>query len=126
MREAFILRLTAVLSASLCWLSTESRAAAGDLDTTFNGVGYVLTQIDVSNSDYGWAMAIQPDQKIVVAGECLVQGDTDFCLTRYLPNGSLDTTFGTNGIRTATVGSVNDRGRAMVIQADGKIIVGGG
>lgn len=100
-------------------------AAPGDLDTTFGTTGYVLTQLDTANSDRGFALAIQPDQKIVVAGECMVQGDLDFCVARYLPNGTLDTTFGLSGIRKVIVGSLHDRGRALVLLPDGRMIVGG-
>lgn len=100
-------------------------AAPGDLDTTFGTTGYVLTQLDASNTDRGFALAIQPDQKIVVAGECMVQGDLDFCVARYLPTGTLDTTFGLSGIRKVIVGSVHDRGRALLLLPDGRMIVGG-
>ncbi|MBL8309488.1 MAG: hypothetical protein JNL19_03600 [Burkholderiales bacterium] len=116
------------LCSALLGLAAPAVSAPGDLDTTFNTTGYVLTQIDVANQDFGWAMAIQPDQKIVVAGQCMVQGDIDFCLARYLPNGSLDTSFSTDGLVTATLsstGTMHDRARAMAIQPDGKIIVGG-
>ncbi len=40
-------------------------------------------------------------------------------------NGSLDLTFGTDGIVTTPVGSSNDRGRSVAIQSDGKILVAG-
>ena len=59
-------------------------------------------------------MAVQPDGKIVVAGNPL--------LVRYNSDGSLDTTFGTNGI--VNISGFN-QGKGVVIQTDGKILVAG-
>ena len=44
---------------------------------------------------------------------------------RYNTNGSLDTNFGTGGIVTTSIGSVNDYASALGIQSDGKIVVAG-
>ena len=68
-------------------------------------------------------MAIQPDGKIVMVG-----GSTsDFVLARYNTNGSLDTTFGTNGFVTHSMlgGTSEEIARAVAIQPDGKIVVAG-
>ncbi len=68
-------------------------------------------------------MAIQPDGKIVMVG-----GSTsDFVLARYNINGSLDATFGTNGLVTHSMlnGTSEEIARAVAIQADGKIVVAG-
>ncbi len=63
----------------------------GALDTSFDGDGKVLTDIGVGSSDYGRALAIQTDGKIVVAGWSDAAGNNDFAVARYLANGSLDT-----------------------------------
>ncbi len=71
---------------------------SGVLDTTFGTGGKVVTAIG-NDSDRAWAVAIQADGKIVVAGESN-QGPTsgvDFALVRYLPNGTLDASFGNGG-----------------------------
>lgn len=44
---------------------------------------------------------------------------------RYNADGSLDTTFGTGGIVTTTVGSGNASANALGIQTDGKIVAAG-
>ena len=40
----------------------------GTLDATFSGDGRVLTDFGSGSDDYAFALALQPDGKIVVAG----------------------------------------------------------
>ena len=71
-------------------------------------------------------MAIDWNDKIVVAGSSNAGGTYDFALARYNVDGTLDTTFNATG-RVLTdfgVGS-GDFATAAVIQSDGKIVVGG-
>ncbi len=69
------------------------------------------------------ALAVQPDGKIVAAGD--VAGDA--LVARYLPNGSLDTSFGTGGfVETGLPQTVMFASAAAVaIQPDGEIVVAG-
>ncbi len=94
-------------------ISMVAQAAIGDLDPTFGAGGKITTFVGSSNS-FANAVAIQSDGKIVVAGVPL--------LTRYNSDGTLDTTFGTNGIVT---NSGINQGKDVVIQPDGKILVAG-
>ena len=55
---------------------------SGRLDGTFGGDGRVMTDF-TGSGDYAHAVAIQPDGKIVAAGEAAVRGGT-FALVRYL------------------------------------------
>ena len=96
--------------------------ADGSLDTSFSGDGKETT--DLGGWDYGRAMAIQADGKIVVAGTSLVGADGDFALTRYNPNGTLDSSFSGDGKETPDFGVRHD-GEAVALQADGKIVVAG-
>jgi len=66
----------------------------GSLDPTFGASGKVTT--DFGNGyDYGWALAIQGDGRIVAVGRTdPQQGFPGFAVARYNPNGALDTTFG--------------------------------
>jgi uncharacterized delta-60 repeat protein len=96
----------------------------GSLDTGF-GTGGILTTSFTSNNDYGEAVAIQSDGKIVVAGAANATGNEIFALARYDVDGNLDTTFGTDG--RVTTGFANGSwGEDVTIQSDGKIIVAGG
>jgi uncharacterized delta-60 repeat protein len=93
----------------------------GRLDSTFGTGGKVVVTFD-SSSDYLYAPVIQSDGKIVAAGSA---GGTAFLLARFNADGSLDQTFGTNGSVETTFGDPTAAGKAVVLQADGKIVVVG-
>jgi uncharacterized delta-60 repeat protein len=99
--------------------------ANGSPDTTFDSDGQLSHPIGTGN-DHARSVAIQDDNKIVAAGECVVGGITDFCLARYNADGSLDTTFDTDGKVTTAVGSGYDWGFGLALQDDDRIVVGGG
>lgn len=96
--------------------------APGDLDISFDGNGVVVTDLEGTGSpDSAHAVALQPDGKILVAG---IAGTNKFGLVRYLTTGSMDVSFGTNGVITTTF---PDRGWAsdMALQLDGRILLTG-
>src|SRR2546423_7549223 len=70
--------------------------AAGDPDQTFGAGGHVFTDFS-GNSDYGFAIALQADGRMIVAGQSGVYPVFHAALTRYNSNGQLDPTFGTGG-----------------------------
>ncbi|MBI1860721.1 MAG: choice-of-anchor D domain-containing protein [Deltaproteobacteria bacterium] len=97
----------------------------GSLDTTFNTTGQVASSIGSADA-YGYAVALQSDGKIVVAGSSYNGSDTDFAVARYSTAGALDASFGTGGKVSIDVSAGgNDVAYAVVIQADGKVLVGG-
>ena len=98
--------------------------ASGTLDTTFDSDGKVTTRIG-TNNDVANAMAIQSDKKIVLAGYSYIGSNEDFSLARYNSDGSLDTSFDTDGKVTTAIGSNADVIRSVAIQSDGKIVVVG-
>jgi uncharacterized delta-60 repeat protein len=105
-------------------LSVTVRGPAGAMDTSFAG-GVVTTQV-AAGEDYARAAAVQPDGKIVVAGASTDNTGTWVSLVRYERDGSLDTGFGNGGKLITPVGAEgNDDGAAVVVQADGKIVVAG-
>ena len=95
----------------------------GSLDTSFDTDGKVTTVIGTGN-DVGYSVALQADGKIILAGYT-TGANIDFAVVRYNANGSLDTSFDTDGKVITPVGTTNDYGRSAAIQADGKIVVGG-
>src|SRR5262245_63400360 len=101
-------------------------AASGDLDTTFGGDGIVRTDITNAEED-GFAVTIQPDGKIVVAGESGIGGrNPRFAIVRYETDGSLDASFGGgDGKVPIDFTPRDDFAYAVRIQVDGKIVVAG-
>lgn len=70
--------------------------ADGTLDPTFGSNGIVRTSIGYpSVSDSPVAVHILQDGRILIGGQA---DGTDFALARYLANGQLDASFGTNGL----------------------------
>ena len=98
----------------------------GSLDASFGVGGKVTVEITPGNQEAAHALAVQPDGKLVVAGESIGSPSySDFAVVRLNADGSLDPTFGSAGKVTTRLRNVNDRLHALVLQADGKIVVGG-
>lgn len=101
---------------------------SGALDSSFGALGIVTTPIGMDTGG-GYAIAIQPDKKILVAGYSLwntpAGSKNHFTVVRYEISGTLDTSFGTGGIVTTSVGFSFDYAHAIAIQPDGKIVVAG-
>jgi uncharacterized delta-60 repeat protein len=96
----------------------------GSLDNTFGTNGIVTTPVGASG-DFAYSIAIQSDGKILAAGYFYNGSNYDFAIVRYNPNGSLDNTFGTNGIVTTSIGADYDYSYSVAIQSDGKILAAG-
>jgi uncharacterized delta-60 repeat protein len=96
----------------------------GTLDPSFGSGGFIGVPIGSSN-DFGFSVAIQSDGKIVVAGHTFNGTNYDFAVTRRNSDGSPDTTFNGTGKVSTAIGTSDDAGYSVKIQADGKIIVAG-
>ena len=96
----------------------------GSLDTTFDTDGKLTTLIG-SGSDVAYSVVLQSDGKIVAAGYSDNGTNNDFAIIRYNTNGSLDTTFDTDGKQTTAIGSFAEFAYSVVLQSDGKIVVAG-
>ncbi|HEV7865822.1 MAG TPA: delta-60 repeat domain-containing protein, partial [Acidimicrobiia bacterium] len=95
------------------------------LDPTFGQGGVVLTDFGQSY-DWAYALALQPDGKILVAGVSDASGSKDIALARFGPNGTLDRSFGRGGLVTERMRSLTtDIIHGIVVQPDGKIVVAG-
>ena len=142
--------------------------ANGEFDTTFNGTGYTINDIANKSIDFGIAVAILPNGKIVAGcigsgnylleysakgkfvqtfgskGRVFVDSTTSagtisslsiyndgkiilttqgFSVYRYLPNGSRDSSFGTNG--KTSLADPRSVCYASAVQPDGKVIAAG-
>ncbi|MDD5274769.1 MAG: hypothetical protein PHR16_01655 [Methylovulum sp.] len=97
----------------------------GSLDTSFDGDGVVVTAVS-RGFNAGHSVTIQTDGKILVAGSNFLPSDYGFALVRYNSDGSLDTSFGINGIViTGHFQGAYIDGNSVTVQADGKILVAG-
>ena len=111
-------------------LAGSAFAAPGDLDPSFGEGGRVRFGFG-GGSDAGRHVAQQLDGKIVVAAQIANGLYTEIGLARYLPDGTLDTSFGEQGfVRTAIRPSLNATQRGddfvsgLMVTAD-KIVVAG-
>lgn len=96
------------------------------LGPSFGRAGTVITDFGGGEST-AFALALQPDGKILVASTSSVYGSgtgANFALARYKPDGSLDATFGTGG-KVISHSASYDSLAAVALQPDGKIVVAG-
>jgi uncharacterized delta-60 repeat protein len=90
----------------------------GSPDSTFSDDGKQITNFGAS--DQAVSVVVQPDGKIVVAGNC----KTQFAIARYNTNGSLDNTFSGDGKLIISMG-FSDACQSVALQSDGKIVMAG-
>jgi uncharacterized delta-60 repeat protein len=95
----------------------------GTLDRTWASDGIVTSDFD-NQYDAAHDVAIDSFNRILVLGTAEVGGDTDMVVERFSSNGSLDTTFSTNGKTNIGFGW-NEKGNAIALQADGAIVIAG-
>ena len=98
--------------------------STGYLDTTFSGDGKVTADFN-GGDDEAYAITLQPDGKVIAAGYAFNGLSLDFAVVRYLSNGSLDTNFSGDGLVMTDFVAWDDKGLAVVLQLDGKIVVAG-
>ncbi len=97
----------------------------GTLDKAFSDDGIVITQIG-TDTDVAHSLALQSDGKLLVTGYANMGGTDDIALVRYNVDGTLDTTFGVNGIVTTSTSNSDDHGFSVQVMPNGKIDVIGG
>jgi uncharacterized delta-60 repeat protein len=104
----------------------------GQLDLAFGEGGKVHTEFfdEVGNQQHSSAqsVALQDDGKIVIAGHTILGNgfqNRAVILARYLPDGSLDSHFGTEGRVVTDLGRVDCVGNSVLLQPDGRIVAAG-
>ncbi|PYK09460.1 MAG: hypothetical protein DME65_11915 [Verrucomicrobia bacterium] len=99
----------------------------GILDATFGTGGKVRTDFGNNDLDIAYAAGFQPDGKIVAAGTTVFDlgVSQDFALVRYNSDGTVDTTFDTDGRVLIDFGSFAQSAYAVLIQPDGKVVTVG-
>ena len=104
-----------------CGSWANSVYAAWGLDASYGNAGIVFTPI--YNQEFK-PIALQADGKAIVSGS-IFGSYADIAVARYNTNGTPDTTFGTNGVTTQDLGYASSAEDGVVVQTDGKIVVGG-
>ncbi|MCC6988629.1 MAG: M10 family metallopeptidase C-terminal domain-containing protein [Acidobacteria bacterium] len=97
----------------------------GSLDVSFGGGdGIVMTDLGANDSLQG--VIRQADGRLVAVGYSASGSNSAFALVRYLPDGTLDTSFGGgDGIVFNDLGAYADVGYSVVQQTDGKLVMTG-
>jgi uncharacterized delta-60 repeat protein len=93
----------------------------GSIDESFGNGGTVFTNFGVFVIPS--SIVVQPDNKIVVGGS--TSEPAKFLLVRYMPDGTLDNSFGNKGKVITDFGQGDDVINNIALQADGKIVVSG-
>ncbi len=97
---------------------------AGDLDISFSNDGITTVNI-AAGTDASYACILQTDGKIIATGKSITGQNSDFSLVRILQNGQLDPEFGNGGKVLSNFGSNHEYSKAIIMQSDGKIVIGG-
>lgn len=102
--------------------------STGKLDVGFGKAGILRLNLSPgSGEEYLSAGLVQPDGKIVLAGNTTIPGldISRGIVLRLHPNGTLDSTFNGDGRYDAPISLVFSLFSSIVLQPDGKLIVGG-
>lgn len=104
--------------------------ATGASDPGFGSGGWTRITFDRGGNDHDRARAlvVQPDGKILVGGQCDVEGGIRTCLARLTSTGQLDPSFGDQGLMQLEIDpAVSDQiTAAMALDASGRLVVAGG
>jgi len=122
--------LALIISNAQCGGSSSSGSSApkeystGVLDASFGAGGVVTTTI---GSDYSYvqSLALATDNKIVAAGYAYDGMNNFFALARYNSTGAIDTTFGSGGVVTGTLGGAYDIFYSVAVLPSNKILAAG-
>lgn len=126
-RFAYRLVVTALAA---CATGMAHAAHPGDLDGSFGGSGYLTNDFFGSNEQV-YAVAPMRDGRFVAVGKVVganahaTGSSENMAIARYLPNGTLDSSFGSGGLVQIDVDSASDEARAVRVMADNGVLVAG-
>lgn len=103
-------------------------AVTGDPDPTFSGDGAAVVTFPAAGTiSQGRHAAVMPDGRTVVAGQTirLADGQVEWVVTRLLPDGSRDPSFGDEGRVTFDPGETQQSVEGFALLPDGSVLLGG-
>lgn len=124
--RSFDLAFRSGLGLLLSLAAATSNASDGDLDPAFGANGVAHTGL---TNTQAYATAIRPDGRVIVCGFYTDQTEPlwveEFFVAQYLPDGSLDSAFGNDGIAYVDFSAYEDTCTSLTIQPDGRIVAAG-
>jgi uncharacterized delta-60 repeat protein len=96
----------------------------GSLDATFNGNGKAVAAFQGYNESFIYSLALSANGKIVAGGYTRTNTVQDMAFVQYNTNGTLDESFGDGGKLAGYIKASNAGSSQLVVQVDGKILVG--
>ncbi|WP_169433369.1 MopE-related protein [Lewinella cohaerens] len=97
----------------------------GTIDSTFANNGYFFVD-NPAGSDIPYDLDIQNDGSFLIAGDYAnTINDLSMAVYKVTAEGVLDSMFGTNGIATLPIDTMQDYARTLEVAADGSIFIGG-
>jgi uncharacterized delta-60 repeat protein len=116
-----------LLSAALAFAATAACAAPGEPDVSYGVGGVVFVDSGADGVDRIDGLLADGDGGVFATGAMTVHAASgaDLAVLRLTADGELDPAFGDGGIAGIDSGGISDRGRAIIRQADGKLLVAG-
>ncbi len=96
----------------------------GSLDTSYGNNGVATARL-VDGANYSNGIVLQADDKPILAGYTILQGEINMAMVRFDTTGNLDSTFDGDGMVSFDFEGREDYGHAIALQADNKIILAG-
>ena len=100
-------------------------SANGNIDSSFGTNGSFFIAQTSSNTNSFLLRQVQKDGKLILAGFVSTSFLKDIYICRYNTNGTLDNTFGINGVRTIAISTQDDTPNDLTLTDDGKIVIAG-
>jgi uncharacterized delta-60 repeat protein len=126
--SALLIGVLALAGCDAANQATPSASAPAGFDTTFGTGGILTNALSDTENDRFLSATSDADGNVYAVGWAQVSGDSQMALAKFKSDGSRDTAFGSNGVALVNVasgGKAAEQGRAVGVQSDGKIIIGG-
>jgi uncharacterized delta-60 repeat protein len=95
----------------------------GTLDPSFGERGFA--ELQIGTVSFANAVAVQRDGRIVVAGEGSCPRAICFAAARFMPDGTVDRSFGEGGVVRTMFSQCGCRAYDVAVQQDGRIVLAG-
>ena len=120
------MRMRTLMTILTLFLLSDLPAQDGTLDLDFGLDGYTVLDIDIW-TETGTSLAVQDDDKILVAGYALLNtmDNQDPIVVRLNPDGSIDESFAEDGVFAFDYPGLDDACFDMTVLGDGSILLAG-